>query len=346
MWKRLSGRLSPSIVISLMALFVSLGGAGYAATGGNFILGTPNTATSETSLTASGTTANALKVTNSNTAAGATPLRLVATAGHAPLAVNQTTKVPLLNVDMLDGIDSTGFIRRGFAQTAAVNTVGGLVDVTNTGTTNGVQGRTGSATASGVYGENTSGGGFGVAGRAGSSGHAIYGDNTGSGFAGYFEDKVHIGGQLDCNNCVDGADVTGKVGDADNLDGLDSSAFMHGKAVGQALAEGPNDHVFLGPPMAGFVRLSYQCPGTLTNNGLLHVYNDSGSTANLFIESGDANPTYRQMAAGDHFFVNAAASGDSFHIQAQGALGILTIEAATVHRASDCHAQAQGVLTN
>jgi hypothetical protein len=333
MWKRLSGRLSPSIVISLMALFVSLGGAGYAATGGNFILGTPNTATSETSLAASGTTANALKVTNSNTAAGATPLRLVATAGHAPLAVNQTTKVPLLNVDMLDGIDSTGFIRRGFAQTAAVNTVGGLVDVTNTGTTNGVQGRTGSATASGVYGENTSGGGFGVAGRAGSSGHAIYGDNTGSGFAGYFEDKVHVGGQLDCNGCIDDADVTG-------------DRFMRGKAVGQALAEGPGAHIFLGPPLGGFLRLSYACPATLTDNGTLRVYNDSGSLANVFFESGDANPTYVQMAASATRDLAASASGDSFHIQAQGALGILTIEAATVHRASDCHAQAQGVLTN
>ena len=70
--------------------------------------------------------------------------------------------------------------------------------MTNTGTTNGVQGRTAAPRASGVYGENTSGGGFGVRGRAGSTGHAVYGDNTGTGFAGYFEDKVHIGGALDC----------------------------------------------------------------------------------------------------------------------------------------------------
>jgi hypothetical protein len=333
MWKRLSGRLSPSIVISLMALFVSLGGAGYAATGGNFILGNPNTATSETGLTASGTTANALKVTNSNTAAGATALRLVSAAGHAPLAVNQTTKVPLLNVDMLDGIDSTGFIRRGVAQTAAVSAAGGLVDVTNSGSTNGVQGRTQSPAASGVYGEHIGSGGFGVAGRAGDGGNAIYGDNTGSGFAGYFEDNVHIGGQLDCNGCIDDADVTG-------------DRFMRGKAVGQAIAEGPGAHLFLGPPLGGMLRLSYQCPGTLTDNGFLKVYNDSGSVANVFIESGDPNPSYRQMAAGDNFFVAAAASGDSFHVQAQGALGVETIEIATVHRASDCHAQAQGVLTN
>ena len=45
-------RPSAPLVISLIALFVSLGGAGYAATGGNFILGQPNTASNTTSLTA------------------------------------------------------------------------------------------------------------------------------------------------------------------------------------------------------------------------------------------------------------------------------------------------------
>src|SRR5215210_2584243 len=161
-------RISPSMAVSLLALFIALGGAGYAATGGNFILGTPNTATSATELTASGaTTLKGLKVTNTNTAAGATALELNTPAGHAPLKVTRSAKVALLNVDFLDSLDSTAFLRKGLAQT----------------------------------------------------GDAIYGDNTGTGYAGFFEDKVHIGGALDCNGCVDAADVSGKVANADTLDG-------------------------------------------------------------------------------------------------------------------------------
>ena len=328
--KCLKDRVSPSMAVALTALFVSLGGVGYAATGGNFILGAQNDATTPTRLTAPVAT-HALQVTNTNTAVGSTPLSLIAAANRPALKVNTGAKVDSLNVDRLDSLDSTSFLRNGILQTGAVNS-GGVLNVMNTGAGNGVQGKTASAGASGVYGENTGSGGFGVAGRAGNLGHAVYGDNTGSGFAGYFEDKVHVGGALDCNGCIDDADVTG-------------DRFMRGKAVGQALAVTPGANTFLGPPLAGFLRLSYFCPNPTTNTGFLWVYNDSGSVANVFIESGEGNPTYRQMAAGANFFVGASPSGDSFHIQAQGALGILTIEAATVNRASDCHAQAQGVLT-
>src|SRR3954452_14072817 len=105
MLKRLRRSVSPSMAVALLALFVSLGGAGMAATGGNFILGTPNTATSPTELSASGaTTASGLKVTNTSTAASATALELVAPAGKPALKVNTTTKVPKLNADSLDGL--------------------------------------------------------------------------------------------------------------------------------------------------------------------------------------------------------------------------------------------------
>jgi hypothetical protein len=250
MWKRLSGRLSPSTAISLVALFVSLGGAGYAATGDTFILGNPNTATSDTRLTASGATANALRVSNSNTAVGATALRLESAANRAPLVVNRSVKVSLLNVDLLDGIDSTGFIRRGFAQTAAVNAAGGVVDVTNTASTNGVQGRTVSGTASGVYGENTGTGGFGVAGRAGSAGNAIYGDNRGTGFAGYFEDKVHVGGQLELHNPAGppmSVDSTARV-DNLNADKVDGTSFVSNRIISQTQF----DHILDVPGFGAF----------------------------------------------------------------------------------------------
>jgi hypothetical protein len=98
-------RPSPSLVISLIALFVALGGTTYAATGGNFILGQANSATSQTGLT-SNNAGKALNVTQQSTGAGATALGLNVPAGKTPFTVNSGTKVTNLNADKLDGIDS------------------------------------------------------------------------------------------------------------------------------------------------------------------------------------------------------------------------------------------------
>jgi hypothetical protein len=93
-------------VCSLSALFVALGGTTYAATGGNFILGQPNTAGQQTSLTASPSFAGkALQLTNTNTGAGARALGLSVASGHPPFTVNSGTKVTSLNADRLDGQD-------------------------------------------------------------------------------------------------------------------------------------------------------------------------------------------------------------------------------------------------
>ena len=111
MRKRLANRLpSPSLVISLLALFVALGGTAYAATGGTFILGQANTATSQTSLT-SNNAGKALQVTQQNTGTAATALGLNVPAGRTPFTVNSGTKVANLNADRLDGVDSTAFQR-------------------------------------------------------------------------------------------------------------------------------------------------------------------------------------------------------------------------------------------
>jgi hypothetical protein len=108
--KLVNHRPSPSLVISCLALFVAMGSAGYAATGGNFILGNPNSATSQTSLSA-GIANKALQVTNMNTGAGATALGLSVAGGKPPFTVNSGTKVANLNADRLDGADSSGFLR-------------------------------------------------------------------------------------------------------------------------------------------------------------------------------------------------------------------------------------------
>jgi hypothetical protein len=96
-------------VVSLAALFVALGGTTYAATGGNFILGKSNSASSTTALTAP-VAGKGLQVTNTSTGAGATALGLNVASGKAPFTVNSGTKVANLNADKLDGIDSSGFL--------------------------------------------------------------------------------------------------------------------------------------------------------------------------------------------------------------------------------------------
>lgn len=100
--------LSPSMAVSVTALVIALGGAGYSATGGNFILGQINSATTRTTL-ASPVNDRALQITNNGTAAQATALGLNVAAGHPPLFVNSATKVKNLNADLLDGLDSTDF---------------------------------------------------------------------------------------------------------------------------------------------------------------------------------------------------------------------------------------------
>jgi hypothetical protein len=102
-------KASPALVISIIALFVALGGAGMAATGGNFILGKANSATSTTSLAAS-VAGKALQVSNASTATGATALGLYATSGHAPFTVNTGIKVANLNADRVDGRDANYFL--------------------------------------------------------------------------------------------------------------------------------------------------------------------------------------------------------------------------------------------
>jgi hypothetical protein len=265
---------SRAMAVALVALFFNITGLAYAATGGNFLLGRPNTATTQTGLTAN-FAGRTLQLTNTNTGATASPLGLTTAAGRPPFFTNSATKVANLNADKLDGIDSTGFL-----------------------------GKTAKATDSELL----------------------------DGFdSSYF------------------LPAYGKAVDADLLDGMDSTAFIQGagQAGGQAVAIPAGQNYYLGSPLLGFLRLLYACPANVASNGTFAFNNDSGSIANVFVESGGANPSYYQMNPGDQVNFPGATTGDSWHIQAQGALGIITIEAASVHRSgsNDCHVQAQAVLT-
>ena len=101
---------SRAMAVALLALFLNLAGVGYAATGGNFILGHANSASATTALTGSGTGA-ALSVTNSTSGKPAAAFRVTGTT--APFTVNSSAAVANLNADLLDGISSAGFVPSG-----------------------------------------------------------------------------------------------------------------------------------------------------------------------------------------------------------------------------------------
>src|SRR6185503_17846386 len=100
--------LSPSLVVSITAMIISLGGAGYSATGGTFILGQSNTASTQTRLVTPLSGA-AFRIDNTSTAASATGMAIVTNGARPPFAVTSSVKVSRLNADKLDGLDSTQF---------------------------------------------------------------------------------------------------------------------------------------------------------------------------------------------------------------------------------------------
>jgi hypothetical protein len=111
---------TPATVLAATALFVSLGGIGLAADGGNLILGKPNTATSATLLSAPVSGGKALTLTNPDaTSSSSTALALNVASGHAPLAVNSSARVANLNADLLDGRDPSAIFWQAGAHTGS-----------------------------------------------------------------------------------------------------------------------------------------------------------------------------------------------------------------------------------
>lgn len=88
---------SAPTVISVVALFFAMSGTAVAATGGSFILGKSNTASSVSSLT------------NTN----GTALRLSSSATAPALKVSNGVQIPKLNASKLGGIGPAGFVQGG-----------------------------------------------------------------------------------------------------------------------------------------------------------------------------------------------------------------------------------------
>jgi hypothetical protein len=94
--------LTVVVALSLATLTPAFG-----ATGGNFILGKSNVATTISNLTANVAGAPALQIVNNNTAPGSKALALVVAQGRPPMTVNPTAGKALnLNADKVDGSDA------------------------------------------------------------------------------------------------------------------------------------------------------------------------------------------------------------------------------------------------
>ena len=87
-------RPSPAMLVAVTALVVAMSGTAVAATGGDFILGKANKATTVTSLSDSAGTA----------------LALSAPGGKPPLTVSNSTQVGNLNASYLDGDRAAAFL--------------------------------------------------------------------------------------------------------------------------------------------------------------------------------------------------------------------------------------------
>ena len=328
-------RPSAPLVISLIALFVSLGGAGYAASGGNFILGQSNSA-SNTSLLTAPVPNQALKLRNLSTTAGATALGLEVRSGHAPMTVNSGTKVVDLNADRVDGITSQAFLQKGVSQSADVDEPRGSRRCEqHRSLGNGVQGTTASRVRQRrlrreherQWVRRRRPGRLPVAMRSTATTPARATRATSR------------------TRCTSAARLTVPAASA-----LQISTRTTCAARARQSARLWRFHPDRISSSARRWRDSCGCrtsarvpPRTLASSGFTTTpaaWRMSSSRAATQIR-----PTTTWAPERTSSF-RAPPAGDSWSIQAQGALGVQTIQVATVHRASDCHAQAQALLTS
>lgn len=96
----------------MLALVVGLTSTAFGSNGDSWKLGKSNTATKITALAGKlGVNGPMVRLTNNNAGTDDTALELRVQPGEAPMTVNSATRVDSLNADLLDGQDSTAFIK-------------------------------------------------------------------------------------------------------------------------------------------------------------------------------------------------------------------------------------------
>lgn len=275
----------------------------------------------------------------SQNTAGGPALDLRVSSGKSPILVSAGAgKATNLDADKLDGLDSAALQRRVIGTCPSGSSVR-AINADGTVTCEPDDNAGGDVTGV-IAGEGLTGGG--------TDGDATLSANfTAPGGGNGAATTVARG---DHNHDASYLGKTDKAADADRLDGKDSTEFVQGR--GQALhgaralgLSGVNWVPFLVTPNPGGITIGYQCPASVSSNGLLVIRNDSGETVNVFADNGLDGPAYRQLGPnGGRWDQQAAAGGEHITFQVQGTI-ITTIEVFSVHRATDCHVQAQALVT-
>jgi hypothetical protein len=192
MLSKVRARLSPPMVVALLALFVAMAGTTYAGNGDNFILGVSNSAGKTTTLT-SGSSGAALATANTGTGPG-----LKATSKSSNGITGETQAAGLAGVFALndgtsagDGLHAVSLHGNGVNATGP--TAGGTFSGSGSG--DGVQGvatatgksgayahHDGSNFGYGVFAKSTTG--YGVSGSGSTAGGIFDGQGTGDGVQG------------------------------------------------------------------------------------------------------------------------------------------------------------------
>lgn len=129
---------------------------------------------------------------------------------------------------------------------------------------------------------------------------------------------------------------------ADKLDGQDSSAFFSGGGYIKSGAVALTNNSISNVLQTAQLTVSYHCPDNLAADGMFEFQN-GGETVNYFSDNGGTNPVFGSLGPWASWFQSAAPSGEHITFQVQGSF-IATVEAFSLHRASDCHTQAQIVM--
>jgi hypothetical protein len=187
-------RPNHATVVAYLALFIALGGTTYAATGGNFILGQPNSAGTPTQLSSPTTnSAGALKVTSTATSGGRA-IQGTSAHGQGVYGHSGSNAGVVGDSGTFDGIfgvsndtDSAGVSGHGDGGGYGLFGTGGN-RLFNTAAIHGesaagnaIEGFTTGSPASGVFGQDNNANSYGVAGHS-NNGVAVVGDSS-SGWA-------------------------------------------------------------------------------------------------------------------------------------------------------------------
>jgi hypothetical protein len=136
---------------------------------------------------------------------------------------------------------------------------------------------------------------------------------------------------------------------ADQIDGKDFSGFVQGNAtVRYRKVEIPAG---TSAPIINFsdpaLRVSYGCPSSpQTTNGVMFINYSGSEPVNVFFARHSSSSTHHHLLepGGLDSFSLGVQSTEHVTFQAQGT-NLATIEVFTVERTSDCHAQAQALVT-